>query len=239
MRRISRFALSVLVAGLAMVISAIPASAGGPTTMVLSATDIGRATALSYSDGDFQDLGTLLGSGGAGTPAEPHGANGPYVTVTWLMYGGEIGRVDRVYYYAGADPWIWTQVRYSASQRDRQGLWHHSENGSLLAGMLDRLVINPEPWAAGGPTPQAPSGIGQNAGSAAGQASPGPAPVTATSRILDRPDFAGWPFAVVGLAVGAALAVLAGLGLGLQRRRSEGDDDDGLAPLPVVMLGDG
>lgn len=238
MRRLAAlFAVSALVSCLGMLVSASPASAGGPTTIVVSAVNLERATALVYSDPEFLDLTTLLGSGETGKQTEPPDLRAEYATVTWLMYDGEIGRVDRVH-YAGADPWIWSQVRYSAERTARRGLWHRSGDGSALVAMLNRMVLAPveaDPDRAAQPQPGTDKGSGLTAAVVGRQLTP----AMTTSAVVAAADLRGWPFAVLGVAGGAVLTLLAGLGLAALRRRSADDERDQRAPLPVLMLGDG
>src|SRR4051812_285463 len=79
---------------------AAPASAGGPTSAILSAPDQGKTASLYYTDSEYDALANLVdayGETGSADQPGPGHEGGPVVSVTWLIHDVQPWRVDRIY----------------------------------------------------------------------------------------------------------------------------------------------
>ena len=96
-----------------------PASAGGPTSAMLSVPGEGRTASLYYSDDAYEQLARLVDVGGAGAVDESGRSHeaGTGVTVTWLVHDVEPWRVDRIYLAGDDGPWIATQEMLTGKGR--------------------------------------------------------------------------------------------------------------------------
>ncbi len=121
-----------------------PASAGGPTSALLSVPGQARTASLYYTDDAYDQLAGLVDVGASGTvdrSGETHDS-GTTVTVTWLIHDVEPWRVDRI--YLGADgPWIATQEMAGGATSiwDSPVIWHQPTDGKALIGLLDSLGV--------------------------------------------------------------------------------------------------
>ncbi|MDF1602149.1 hypothetical protein PZ894_01165 [Nocardioides sp. YIM 152315] len=152
-----------------------PASAGGPTSALLSVPGEGRTASVYYTDPEYDRLADLVGANGGTGPADPSGRtheSGPGVTVTWLIHDVQPWRIDRVYLDAEGGPWISTQVMdgETGSIWDSPVVWHRAASGKELSLLLDRLLTDrtapaPAPVRAEPPTsaPAAASSAGSSA----------------------------------------------------------------------------
>ena len=200
MRR-SRAALAILTIVLISLLVAGPASAGGPTSVLLVVPGTGQTASLYTSDADYVALAELVGTFEApsttGTVDQPtpNPAFGTGVTLTWLMHDVWVWRVDRVYLDAEGGPWIATQsIADGASTiTDSPLAWHTAARGKELAALLDRLGVSPNPL-----------GVGP-AATAAAEVTPAtkPRPDTGTR----EPSTAGLVWGLAGLALGVALTM--------------------------------
>ena len=110
-----------------------PASAGGPTSALLSVPGEGRTASLYYSDDAYEQLARLVDVDRSGTvdgSGRSHDS-GTTVTVTWLIHDVEPWRVDRIYLGADDGPWIATQEMLgdATSIWDSPVTWHQPTNG--------------------------------------------------------------------------------------------------------------
>src|SRR4051794_23270920 len=95
---------------LALTFSAGPASAGGPTSAILSVPGSGVTASLYYTDDAYDQLVRLVGAsstsaGGTDASGASH-ESGAGVHVTWLIHDVQPWRVDRIYLDAEGGPWI-------------------------------------------------------------------------------------------------------------------------------------
>ena len=148
-----------------------PASAGGPTSVMLSVPGEGRTASLYYTDDAYEQLSALVGvsgSGSAGT-ADPSGdghESGIPVTVTWLVHDVEPWRVDRIYLGGEEGPWIATQEVLGGTTPiwDAPVIWHQPSDGKELTQLLNRLGVGQtgraaEPASATEPEPTVPASV--------------------------------------------------------------------------------
>jgi hypothetical protein len=205
-----------------------PATAGGPTSALLSVPGEGKTASLYYTDPEYDALAGLVGiegASGAGESDRSGGGHesGPGVTVTWLIHDVTPWRVDRIYPDGEGGAWVASQVAgESGSIWDSPVSWHRPESGRELMRLLDRLGVG-----------RAASAAGDFDGVAGAPVSPASAaeaaadPVTTASATpTDDPAVAGIWWALGGLVVGV-LAALAGLRL---RRRETSSPDAPTAP---------
>ena len=200
MRR-SREALAVLTIVLISLLVAGPASAGGPTSVLLVVPGTGQTASLYTSDADYAALAELVGTfeapGSTGTvgPTTPSPAFGTGVTLTWLMHDVWVWRVDRVYLDADGGPWISTQTATDGASTitDSPLAWHTAARGKELAALLDRLGVSPNPL-----------GVGP-AATAAAEVTPTTEPRADTG--TREPGAAGLVWGLAGLALGVALTM--------------------------------
>jgi hypothetical protein len=145
-----RAPLSVVLFALAfvtvMVTSFGPASAGGPTSALLSVPGRGETASLYYTDPEYDALADLVGQGTSTGTVDKSGvghANGPGVTVTWLIHDVTPWRVDHIYLEGQGAPWIATQVMVGRSGTiwDSPVVWHQPESGAELNALLERLGV--------------------------------------------------------------------------------------------------
>jgi len=179
---------------LALTFSAGPASAGGPTSAILSVPGEGATASLYYTDGAYDQLARLVGAynttaGRTDTSGASH-ESGAGVNVTWLIHDVQPWRVDRIYLNADGGPWIATQVMDSdtGSIWDSPVVWHQPTSGKQLAALLDRLLDGKAP----APVESVPE-------------TPAVAPAAAPAAPADR--VAGIWWALGGLAGGVVLTL--------------------------------
>ena len=157
-------ALTVLLTAWALVLLAPPgpASAGGPTSALLSVPGEGRTASLYYTDAAYEELSELLGvTGVSGAGQDDLGQgheSGTGVTVTWLIHDVTPWRVDRIYLGGVGAPWVATQVMDSetGSIWDSPVIWHQPAAGKELTLLLDRLGVGQARGRAGGWTNRCP-----------------------------------------------------------------------------------
>ena len=146
MRPRSRALLTLPLVCLVLALSSLwasgPASAGGPTSVLLSAPGEGRVAALYYTDADYDRLGQLVGmsevTGGRAGSEKAH-ESGQVVTLTWLVHDVQVWRVDRVMIGGGGAPWVETrQVMDGGPVWDAPGVWHQADR--RLVGLLARVL---------------------------------------------------------------------------------------------------
>jgi hypothetical protein len=212
-RRAAIFVLTVLMLSL---LGALPAAAGGPTSVLLVAPDTGRTASL-YSgngSGDYETLAELVGAFDAdGAGAEDRsGAShdqGAGITLNWLAHDVAVWRVDRVFLDAPGGPWISTQtVDGSGDVWDKPAAWHKAERGGELAALLDRLGVGPR---ARTQPPASPAAVAAPRQGADAVTRPSP---QSTSGVV---------WGAAGLALGAALTLVGVSASRLVRgRRSRG-----------------
>lgn len=218
MRR-CRAALVVLTIMLISLLVAGPASAGGPTSVLLVVPGTGQTASLYTGAADYEALAALVGAfdtpGVAGT-VDPSGTShdvGTGVTLTWLIHDVQAWRVDRVYLEADGGPWISTQIATDGSGTiwDTPLVWHTAASGKELAALLDRLGVSPDSLSDGnatvpGNTTRGQAGttdIAQPAATAAAQLGQ---PTTPRAD-AGTPGTAGLVWGLGGLALGIALTV--------------------------------
>lgn len=224
-----RAALAVLTIMLISLLVAGPASAGGPTSVLLVAPGNGQTASLYTGSADYQALEELVGASGTGPAgtAAPSGAgheSGSAVTVTWLIHDVLAWRVDRLYFEADGGPWISTQsvAVGEGNIYDSPVVWHVAKHGKVLEALLNRLGVSPYPTTSDNAPVAGGSSVGADAGT--NIAAPGAAATPATTAVAHTatPGTAGFVWGLAGLALGIALTV-AGMRLLPSFRGASGD----------------
>ncbi|MER6403342.1 hypothetical protein ABT269_07425 [Streptomyces viridosporus] len=214
---------------------ASPASAGGPTSVLVVSPGSGETASLHYEDEEYGELERLLGPLGAGTRGKPPEADlisARLITMTWMVHDVQPWRVDQVYpAHDGGAVWIHTAERLTDAS---DGRWHRAEHPSELRALLGRLGVGgeaPDRGAPSGthPAPRETEAAG-SAGSTGSGRGPGPDAGAAAGTARKAAPAAGdgggadWWWAVPGAAAGAVLALVLRpytLRLPLIRRRGE------------------
>ena len=203
-----RLLITVLIA-LSVAVAMPPATAGGPTSVLITDPASGTATALYYSDSRYADLEALL-SAGKTVEGEPSGVRGGSLNLTWMVHDVQPWRTQQLYPNAAGGPIVATYGTEMAGNAE-QVTWTRIADKEGLAALLDRIL---RPSA----RPAAPL-----------VESPAPEPVvverTVTETEMAWYALTGWRWLVPGLVIGAGFALLA------NRRRTEDSD-------PVLMLTD-
>ena len=209
MRRV-RYALTALLLLPLALMTAGPASAGGPTSALIVNSATGQTASLYHVDDSYGALADQVGAfapGGSAGTADQAGRPGEgtsSVTVTWLIHDVSVWRVDRVYLEAAGGPWIETQVDESGSGRlwDNPPIWHKASDGPALAALLTSLTSDAPSADARADAAAAAAAAAADTAVAPGQPREQRADQSSTSRL------AGWVWGLAGLALGAALMLL-------------------------------
>ncbi|WP_367321229.1 hypothetical protein [Streptomyces sp. HUAS ZL42] len=202
--------LGALAAALALMLwGASSASAGGPTSVLVTSPGSGQAAALYYSDKEYEALRQLLGEPGTGSrslPPEADLAHAGQINVTWLIHDISPWRMDRVFVVESGAPAVWIHTAANVSESPN-GYWHRAERPARLHELLKRLGMTakasgegysgifPAPWQSEetAATPDSGSATVRVAAPEAG----------------DRTDgWTGWWWAIPGAAAGAVLALV-------------------------------
>jgi hypothetical protein len=140
-----RAALLALVLS-ALVLSALsfapaPASAGGPTSVLVTVPGEGRSTALYYTNTAYDQLWEALGVGDEVRPARdvPDDVrDGSPVVLTWLIHDVTVWRVDQVYVHDDTT-YVLTQENVGGGPLAEGASVLH-EAGPELLRILDRVL---------------------------------------------------------------------------------------------------
>ncbi|MEU4009666.1 hypothetical protein [Streptomyces pseudogriseolus] len=223
-------AAAALTAALALIVwAASPASAGGPTSVLVVSPESQETASAYCSDKAYSELERLLGPVGKGTrerPPEAVSASARQFNVTWLVHDVTPWRVDRVFMAeAGQDAWIHTAERFNESPN---GLWHRAEDPTHLYKVLYSLgVMGERTSAVSAPGIYPAPWETEQAGSGEDQAADATASETRAAQAGDGGT--DWWWAAPGLAAGAVLALVlrpyALRGAAAVRDRRNRDDD--------------
>lgn len=207
MRRFVRLLVAGAAAVALLLLGAGPATAGGPTSVILVGPSERQAAALYVSDADYAVLGAALEAkpeqDPEGPPPNRGQPGGTHINATWLIHDISIWRIDHIFVTASGGPWIQTHLgsmgEPPAAYGDG-GTWHRSPHPDQLLALLGRA----------GFTVPGPAAESEPAAAAEMPASPG--------SVLGLPPVSVWWVPVV-LAVGAALGLLGRPAVGAVRER--------------------
>jgi hypothetical protein len=195
-----------------MVWGASDAAAGGPTSVLVTSPESGRAKALYYSDEQYGKLQQLLGPEGKGVrdkPPEADLAHAHQINVTWLAHDISPWRIDRVFPVESRPQAVWIHTAADVPENTNlNGYWHRAGHPAQLRALFEKLGvlgksggdgysgIFPAPWQSAGP---APTTVAPDAG-------------TGTTKVQvslpDKGSGTGWWWAIPGAAAGAVLALV-------------------------------
>jgi len=203
--------LGALAAALALLVwGASPASAGGPTSVLVTSPGAGQAAALYYSDKDYEELRRLLGEPGVGSrslPPEADLAHAGQINVTWLVHDISPWRMDRVFVVESGAPAVWIHTAADVPESPN-GYWHRAEHPAQLHELLKRLGMTakasgegytgifPAPWQS------------EETAAAAPDTGTGTVRVAAPGAEGGTDGWTGWWWAIPGVAAGAVLALV-------------------------------
>lgn len=200
-----------LTAALALLLwgAASPASAGGPTSVLLVSPESTETAALYHSDKEYGELEQLLGAPGKGSRDKPPEAGltaARQINVTWMVHDVTPWRLDRVYpVHKGQDVWIHTAANLDSTTN---GAWHRADHPSQLRVLLKELGLmgrtSGEGNAAILPPAWETSGTEETAEEQPAQAGTGPGSGSGAA----RGEGTDWWWALPGAAAGAVLALL-------------------------------
>jgi hypothetical protein len=188
------FAVLITVAG-----AAIPASAGGPTSVLLSAPP--KVVALGYEDTLYNQLLKEVGEPPPATGGTESHQSGQFVRATWLIHDMTVWRLDIIYPDAPGGPWIATsEVVDGSGQLPETPVWHRAGNPAALKQLLADLKLLDLTQFDGGPT-----GIDDVI-----QPTPAPQPAPVSQTIESHEGaLSGWRWMIPGIALGAVASYLA------------------------------
>lgn len=207
MKRWVRRTVLLIVLGIVGV-GALPAQAGGPTSVLLSAPNAGKVVAASHEDKAYRDLQRLLDTGSGDIADQERHEVGPFIRATWMIHDVMPWRLDVIYPDAPGGPWIATTEDPSGSGKlSDTPVWHRAADDVQLIKLLVSLDLldgkRKDGSTSGGPTtlPQP-----------AQQTPPEVAAVddtpTTALKIEEKP-LLGWRWSIPGFLLGAAAAYLA------------------------------
>ncbi|WP_199831782.1 hypothetical protein [Streptomyces sp. ERV7] len=191
------------------------AHAGGPTSVLIVSPESEQTAARYHSDADYSTLLVLLGEPNQGQKERPPSLDAAMrsrqITVTWMVHDMDPWRLDRVFTSDDATTvWIHTAA---GLPHTFNGYWHRAQRPAELRALLTKLeVMGPVvEHAATGVAPQEwttpPGGPGEATAPAAEGAREEGSGRTGLSASAD-PTATGWWWALPGLTIGAALALL-------------------------------
>jgi hypothetical protein len=177
-----------------VLLSAGPAAAGGPTSVLLVSPGDGRTASLYNSAPAYDQLAAALGENPAADRGGPPWKSGPgtsQINVTWLVHDVSVWRVDRIVLdYKGA---TWIETNGSVSENvdwNRPGIWHKAKDPAVVRalvtelGLVGKAVAKPQPTVS---------------------VEPSAAPVAAQTPATTSGGLSRWwllPAVIIGLALG-------------------------------------
>ncbi|GGP72518.1 hypothetical protein GCM10010278_58430 [Streptomyces melanogenes] len=200
--------LSLAVAVALGLLAAPTAHAGGPTSVLIVSPESQQTAARYSSDADYSTLMTLLGQPNQGQKERPPSLDAAMhsrqINVTWMAHDIAPWRLDRVFTSDDTTTvWIHTAADLS---RTFNGYWHRSQSPAELRALLKKLGVM-GPVTGTGSTGVAPQEW------TTPPAEPEPeqvesATITAGKSASTNSTTTGWWWALPGLTIGAALALL-------------------------------
>ncbi|GAB3925523.1 hypothetical protein GCM10029976_018930 [Kribbella albertanoniae] len=192
-RALALFATLLVVAAL----TTIPAAAGGPTSVLLSAPP--HLVAFGYDDPQYAELQKLTSVDGTREdPGTEQHEVGAFVRATWLIHDMSVYRLDVIYPDAPGGPWIATTEVSDGSSTARP-TWHRATDPVALVKLLSGLKLLP--GLRNGEQPRGgPTGLSQS------QPTTEPPAVTPSAAEITAPGFfTGWRWLLPGALLGALL----------------------------------
>ncbi|MEV5435753.1 hypothetical protein AB0K80_06910 [Streptomyces sp. NPDC052682] len=196
-------AASVILVGWA----ASPASAGGPTSVLVVSPASEETASLYNGDEQYTQLERLLGplGGTAGTRTKPPEAvleASRHINVTWMVHDVTPWRVDQVYVGSGSGGPVWIHTTTEPT-RSFDGPWHRARHPAPLRQLLRELGVMGET------SPEGSSGVAPvpAARDLDPSATTEPAAAASSTRAARTNDSTDWWWALPGAAAGAVMAL--------------------------------
>jgi hypothetical protein len=198
-----------IVAVLVVALSGVmPAAAGGPTSVLLSAPSVPRVFATGYEDKVYNDLTQLIQStdtaGNVDTSRQHE--SGEFIRATWLIHDMSVWRMDVIYPQAANGPWIATTTIDENGRMSETPVWHRSSDWVKLLKLLDTLGLVGGKHGVSGPT-----NLSSNDGTQT-TTTPAEQPVVQqpVETVKAQPGIlTGWRWAIPGFVMGALIVVVA------------------------------
>ncbi|MEV4265388.1 hypothetical protein [Kribbella sp. NPDC049584] len=184
--------------------TALPAHAGGPTSVLLSAPP--HVAAVGYDDERYYDLQNLVQAPSKTAAGSDVHSAGRFVRATWLIHDMSVWRIDVIYPDAPGGPWISTEEFMTGTKPDKP-TWHRAADPARLLEVLGTFKLLDGKFD-GGPT----LGNGYSSADApvtTPEPTSEPAPAPAQSQVTSTSVFTGWRWIIPGVLIGAAAAVVA------------------------------
>jgi hypothetical protein len=185
-------------------ITAVPAHAGGPTSVMLSAPP--SVVAIGYNDQRYYDLQELVQTTAKPGKAEESHEAGKFIRAAWLIHDMIVWRIDIIYPDAPGGPWIATQEFMTGTKPDKP-TWHRAADPEKLLRLLDSFKLRSGEFD-GGPTLDDGYLVPTPAAASAPVQTPPPAQAAATAT-ASTSFFTGWRWIIPGVLLGAGVAVAA------------------------------
>ena len=191
-----------------VLLTAAPAAAGGPTSVLVVNYDGSRAAGALTGSRAYADLEEALQAYGvpSGEATAPGSFMGTQVRLTWLIHNVTPWRIDAIS-ITGEDVWVETTMDTSGGQNlfDTPGVRHRAAHPELLLATLGSLGVIGETAPARSPGPS-PTGVTRPTDAVAAVAAP---------KAVGTPEAEAVPAGVSGWAAAAAAVLALGLGVGL------------------------
>jgi hypothetical protein len=186
--------VAMLLGAIGWAIAPLTAHAGGPTSVLMTNPENGRASALHITNADYERLSAAVGQA-TGEVEPPSGLSpgGEEVRLTWLIHDVQVWRIDRVHLTRQDGIWIETVEDLSGDRYvfDQLSRWHRPQNDKALMALLSQAgLLSADSAPSSPPDPDDSS------------------PVTAASSAPSQPVLPIVAAAVGGLAVGAVGSLL-------------------------------
>ncbi|MFI5692494.1 hypothetical protein ACIA58_11685 [Kribbella sp. NPDC051586] len=183
--------------------TALPAHAGGPTSVLLSAPP--HVAAVGYDDERYYDLQNLIQAPSKADPGSGVHSVGKFVRATWLIHDMSVWRIDIIYPDAPGGPWISTE-EFMTGTKPAKPTWHRAADPSRLLQVLGTFNLLDGKFD-GGPTLD--DGYTADPSTPVTTPEPTPAPAQAATQAATTNVFTGWRWIIPGVLIGAAAAVVA------------------------------
>lgn len=199
--------------------SAAPASAGGPTSVIMVNPTTGQATALHARNPRYQQLAEAVGAdlpqhGSASRPASVSDCFECEIRLTWLIHDMSIWRIDRVHLTSNDGVWIETVVADESGTPiafDQDGVWQRPHDATALLALLQAANLTATSVSEDDPDRQPVSVTPQ-------------ASATSAATAADGGGSAGPPVGLVAIGSGI-VGIGAGLGISWLIRRTRSSED--------------
>jgi len=185
----------MLLGGIGLASATSTAYAGGPTSVLMTNPQPGRAAALHVENPLYGRLYAAVGEEVTGPEQPPSGVGSDdnEVRLTWLIHDMQIWRIDRLHLTSGDGIWLETvlDVADSGDVFDRPARWHRAKDEKALTALLTNAGL-----LGAGPAPSSPTSPGDTS------------QVTTASSTPSQPVAPIVGAAIGGLVVGAVGSVL-------------------------------